>query len=59
MKFETTYKLKDENIIKLVLWDTSRQERFRFLTLNSLRSIRGIILVFDVKVRTFEIYLND
>ena len=55
MKFETTYKLKDGNIIKLVLWDTAGQERFRSLALNSLRAVRGIVLVFDVTVRsTFE-----
>ena len=31
MKFETKYKLKDENIIKLILWGTAGQERFSFI----------------------------
>ena len=52
MKFESKYKLKDGNTIKLILWDTAGQERFRSLALNSFKAVRGIILVFDVTLKS-------
>ena len=46
------YKLKSitvKNIdVKLQLWDTSGQERFRSITSNFLRNADGIIFVYDI-----------
>lgn len=61
-KFETKYILKDGNIIKLILWDKAGQKRFWSLALNSLKAISGIILVFNVTLKsTFDnisVWLN-
>ena len=55
VKMETKFVLKDGNDIKLILWDSAGQERFRSVALNALRAVRGIIVVFDVTKReTFD-----
>ena len=51
VKLETKFKLKDGNEIKLILWDSAGQERFRSVALNALRAVRGIVVVFDVTKR--------
>ena len=55
-------KYKDMDI-KLQIWDTSGQERFRSLTQNFYRNADGILFVFDLtKPATFEdirIWLNE
>jgi len=38
----------DGKIVKLALWDTLGQERFRDLTISYFRDTNGIIIVFDV-----------
>ena len=38
-KFEKKVKLNDGNEIKLVIWDTSGQERFRAAVLKSIKSV--------------------
>ena len=54
-KCETTFKLKDNNEIKLVIWDTPGAERFKFIALKTLRNVQGVILVFDLtNKKTFE-----
>ena len=55
VKLETKFKLKDGNEIKLILWDSAGQERFRSVALNALKAVRGIVVVFDVtKKETFD-----
>ena len=39
---------KDGNLIKLQLWDTSGQERFRTITSSYYKNIDGIIVMYDV-----------
>ena len=54
-KFEKKVKLKNEEEIKLVFYDTAGVERFRPAVFDALRKIQGIILVFDLgKKETFE-----
>ena len=48
VKLETKYELKNGNIIKLILWDSAGQERFRSVAINTLKAVKAIILVFDV-----------
>ena len=50
-KFEKKHVLENGKEIKLIIWDTPGQERFRPITFKMLKSIRGIILVFDVTNR--------
>ena len=47
-RIEKNIKLKNNENIKIVLWDTTGQERFRSAAFKSVRSAQGIILVFDV-----------
>jgi len=62
-KFDSKISLNDGNKIKLFLWDTSGQERFRSSAFRAMRVVHGIILVFDLTSRqTFENidkWLND
>ena len=51
-KFETRSTLKNGEEIKLVLWDTSGQERFRSVALKTIRSAQGVVLVLDLTSRT-------
>ena len=53
-KFETTFKLKDNNEIRLIIRDTPGAERFETIALRTLRNVQGVILVFDLtNKRTF------
>ncbi|XP_073033801.1 ras-related protein RABC2a-like [Primulina eburnea] len=45
--------------LKLTIWDTSGQERFRTLTSSYYRGAHGIILVYDVKRRDTFTNLSD
>ena len=62
-KYDTKFKLKDGNEIKLILWDTAGQERFRSVALTTLKAVMGIIVVFDItSEETFEnvkVWLNE
>ena len=51
-KYETRSTLKNGEEIKLVLWNTAGQERFRSMALKSVRNAKGVILVFDLTNRT-------
>ena len=51
-KYETRSTLKNGEEIKLVLWDTSGQERFRSVALKTIRSAQGVVLVLDLTSRT-------
>ena len=47
-RFETKIQLKNKKEIKLILWDTDGQERFRSAAFKTIKSVHGIALVFDV-----------
>ena len=47
-KLETKFPLKNGNEIKLILWSTTGQVRFRSVALKALKAVQGIVLVFDV-----------
>ena len=54
------YKLKnvqldDGNIVKIQIWDTAGQDRFRSITKNYYKGAHGIILIYDITSRkTFD-----
>ena len=50
-KVETKAWLNDREEVKLIVWDTSGQERFREIVLNTVRNFEGIALVFDITNR--------
>ena len=47
-QLETKFKLKDGNVIKVILWDTAGQERFHSAALRIMKVVQGIILIFDI-----------
>ena len=47
-KFENKVKLDNEKEIKLVIWDTPGQKRFRSYIWKNIGTIDGIIFVFDI-----------
>ena len=48
-------KLKNGKDVKLQIWDTAGQDRFRSITKNFYRGSHGIILIYDVtSLKTFE-----
>ena len=50
-KLEKKYLLNSGKEIKLIIWDTTGQERFRRFLLIPIKSAQGFILVFDVTNR--------
>ena len=53
-KSETKYKLEDGKEIKLFLYETAGQERFRSIALKSVKNSQGVMLVFDVTNKKYE-----
>ena len=51
IKLDTKYKLKNGEQIKLILWDSAGQERYRSVAMSTLKAVTGVILVFDVTLR--------
>ena len=51
IKLDTKYKLKNGEQIKLILWDSAGQERYRSVAMSTLKAVAGVILVFDVTLR--------
>ena len=50
-KFEKFIEVKNNEKVKILIWDTAGAERFRMATVGSLRNADGIILVFDFSYR--------
>ena len=49
------YQAEDGSTIKLYIWDTAGQDRFRSITRNYYKGADGIILIYDItKQETFE-----
>ena len=45
------YKLKNGQMIKLKLWDTAGQEKYRNVALQYIKNTHGIIFVYDITNR--------
>ena len=62
-KFEKKIQLKNGKGIKLIVWDTAGQERFRSAAFQTIKSVHGIVLVFDVSCKesfdNINLWLND
>ena len=50
-KMEKKQSLNNGKEVKLILWDTAGQERFRAMIFKTIKSVDGIIIVFDVTYR--------
>ena len=47
--------MSDKNVVTIKIWDTAGQERFRSISIKTVRTSKGVIVVFDVtKKSTFE-----
>ena len=51
IKSETKCKFKNNEERKVILWDTSGVERCRAVVFSVLKTVQGIILIFDVTIR--------
>ena len=59
IKFDTKFELKNGEKIKLILWDSAGQERFRSVAMTTLKAVMGIVLVFDVTMKESFDNVND
>ena len=55
LDYRLTMTLQNQKNIKLQIWDTAGQDRFRALTKNYYKGANGIILIYDISTtQTFE-----
>ena len=47
-KYQTQFILENKKNIKLIIYDTAGQERFRSIALNAFKAMHGIVLVADL-----------
>lgn len=47
-KYNTLMKMRNDEQIKLIIYDTAGQERFHSLSLKILNSVQGVVVVFDL-----------
>ena len=47
-KYQTQFTLENKKNIKLIIYDTAGQERFRSIALNAFKAMHGIVLVADL-----------
>ena len=59
IKLDTKFELKNGETIKLILWDSAGQERFRSVAMTTLKAVMGVVLVFDVTLRESFDNVND
>ena len=58
-KYETKFKLKNNEDIKLIIFDTAGQERFKSIAFKYMFLAHGIILTFDFTRRESFAHLSD
>ena len=52
-------KIKNGEEIKVIIWDTAGQERFRSISLKTIKTVQGVIVVFDLmNKKSFENVVN-
>ena len=47
-KINTSIKMRDDKEIKLIIFDTPGVERFHSLSINTVKHVQGVILIFDL-----------
>jgi small GTP-binding protein len=58
-KLECQMKIKNGEEIKVIIWDTAGQERFRSISLKTIKTVQGVIVVFDLmNKKSFENVVN-
>ena len=58
-KLECQMKIKNGEEIKVIIWDTAGQERFRSISIKTIKTVQGVIVVFDVtNKKSFENVVN-
>ena len=54
-KIDKKFKVENGSVIKVVVYDTAGQERFRSAAIQTVRAVHGLIIVFDLTNKsTFE-----
>ncbi|KAH8857747.1 Ras-related protein [Schistosoma japonicum] len=57
--FSRTVRIQEEVFVKLQLWDTAGQEKFRSITASYYRNCVGVIIVFDLTDRETFDHISD
>ena len=54
-----TINLKDDRKVKIQIWDTAGEDRFRSITRNYYKGAKGILLIFDVTDKETFTHVRD
>ena len=54
-----TINLKDDRKVKIQIWDTAGEDRFRSITRNYYKGAKGILLIFDVTEKETFTHVRD